>query len=47
MMIENMYIENFENFMEWFSNINPAEIPDMNEAITIYFNTETYDLGEI
>jgi hypothetical protein len=46
-MIEDLYVENFETFMEWYSNTAPTEVPDMHEAMTIFFNLETYDLGAI
>lgn len=46
-MIENVYIEDLESFMEWFTEVNPCEAPDMREALTIFFNLETYDLGAI
>jgi hypothetical protein len=46
-MIEDVYIEDFEDFMEWFADTNPNEFPDINEAMQVYFNLETYDLGAI
>ena len=43
-MIESLYIEDIEDFFEWYFNLNPQEIPDMQEAMTIYFNQDIYQI---
>jgi hypothetical protein len=43
-MIENIYIDNFETFFEWYKKINPEEAPDMHEAMNIFFNLEDYEI---
>lgn len=43
-MIECLYIEDFEDFLEWYFKLNPQEIPDMHEAVTIYFNQDIYQI---
>jgi len=34
--------ENFQDFCDWFQSLNPCEQLDKHEAMTIYFNLETY-----
>ena len=43
-MIEEIYIEELEDFMDWYVSLNPEEFPDMHEAMTIFFNQETYKI---
>lgn len=43
-MIDSFYIEQIEDFLEWYFRLNPQEIPDMHEAMTIYFNQESYQI---
>ena len=45
-MIDGIFIEDFESFLDWYSNLEPKQTPDLHEAMTIYFNLETYDTGD-
>lgn len=40
-MIDGIYVEDFETFLEWWRLLSPEPI-DMHEAMTIYFNLEIY-----
>jgi hypothetical protein len=40
--MEDFYVEDFEEFMEWWAKLGPNELLDMNEAMTVYFNQDIY-----
>ena len=40
-MIDGVFIEDFESFLDWWESLS-LEAVDMHEAMTIYFNLETY-----
>ena len=46
-MIDDINFESSDHFFTWWEAQNPNDVFDMNEAMTIFFNTETYDLGAI
>ncbi len=37
------HFESFEEFCAWYASLNPSESIDKHEAMTIYFNLETYE----
>lgn len=46
-MIEETQFQDSEQFLSWWQEQNPADELDMQEALTIFYHTETYDLGAI
>jgi hypothetical protein len=43
-MIEMLKESTFEEFLEWYSLLNPDDILDKNEAAKIFFNLEDYEI---
>jgi hypothetical protein len=43
-MIDNVYIEDLEAFMEWWSGLNPADHLHMGEAMEVFFNLEQFEI---
>lgn len=43
-MIEALKLESFEDFLEWYSLLNPEDILDKHEAANIFFNLEDYEI---
>jgi hypothetical protein len=41
-MLEEIYFEDFQNFMEWWKRVNPRDPLDLAEAMEIYFNQDIY-----
>lgn len=37
-----MIFEGIDDFIEWYFNLNPNDPIDMHEAMTIFFNLDTY-----
>jgi hypothetical protein len=46
-MIDGQVFMSQEQFIDWWEKQNPTEAIDLNEALTIYFNQETYEEGVI
>jgi len=46
-MIEGVKFSNIDQFLSWYWQLNVNEPVDMAEAMTIFFHTETYDIGAI
>jgi hypothetical protein len=43
-MIEVLKDATFEEFLEWYSHLNPDDILDKHEAANIFFNLEDYEI---
>ena len=35
-------MDDLQDFIEWYSSLNPQEEIDLHEVYTIFFNQETY-----
>jgi len=46
-MIETEKFFSSEHFLSWWEELQPSDDLDMQEAMTIFFNLETYDLGAL
>lgn len=43
-MVERLQLDSFEEFLEWYGNLNPDDILDKHEAANIFFNLEDYEI---
>lgn len=43
-MIEGLYVEDFESFLDWYCRLNPNEPIDMHEAMNIFFSLEDFEV---
>ena len=42
-MIDGHVFKSLHEFYMWYMSLNPQDEMDMEEAMTIYFNLETYE----
>lgn len=43
-MIELFKDSTFEQFLEWYAELNPSDTVDKHEAANIFFNLEDYEI---
>lgn len=43
-MTDILKIDTVEDFLEWFSNLNPSEKLDKSEAFYVFFNLRDYEI---
>jgi hypothetical protein len=41
-MLESYSFETFEQFLEWYRQLNPKDTLDKREALELFFNLESY-----
>ena len=42
-MLEGYVFHTYEEFIDWWEKLNPADVIDTHEAKEIYFNLENYE----
>ena len=46
-MIDDQQFSDSHEFLSWWDSLNPSDSLDLQEAFTIFFNLETYDIGAV